>query len=55
MKVLGVIPARYGSQRFPGKVIAPLGKKPMVQWVYEAASRCKDLDHLVIATDDERV
>lgn len=55
MSVLGVIPARYGSQRFPGKVIAPIGKKPMVQWVYEAASRCKDLDNLIVATDDERV
>lgn len=55
MAVLGVIPARYASQRFPGKVIAPIGSKPMVQWVYEAASRCPDLDKLIVATDDERV
>jgi len=55
MAVLGVIPARYASQRFPGKVIAPIGRKPMVQWVYEAASKCSDLDKLIVATDDERV
>lgn len=54
-KVLGVIPARYASQRFPGKVIANIGKKPMVQWVYEAASQCGLLDKLVVGVDDERV
>lgn len=54
-KVLGVIPARYGSTRFPGKVLSMIGPKPMVQWVYEAAIRCKEIEKLVIATDDERV
>lgn len=53
--VLGVIPARYGSTRFPGKVLARIGSWPMVRYVYEAARQCKTLDHLVIATDDERV
>lgn len=54
-RVLGVIPARYGSQRFPGKVIAKLGSWPMIRYVYEAAKKSKTLDHLVIGTDDERV
>ncbi|MBI3396805.1 MAG: 3-deoxy-manno-octulosonate cytidylyltransferase [Spirochaetia bacterium] len=53
--VLGVIPARYGSTRFPGKVLAKIGNKPMVQWVYEAASKCPEVDRLVVGTDDERV
>lgn len=55
MKVLGVIPARYGSTRFPGKVMADLGGKPILQWVYEAACEVRRLDELVIATDDTRV
>jgi len=54
-KVLGVIPARYGSTRFPGKVLARIGDKPMVQWVYEAGKKCAEIDKLVIGTDDERV
>ena len=50
---LGVIPARYASTRFPGKPLALLGDKPMIQWVYERAS---DLfEHLVVATDDDRI
>lgn len=54
-KVLGAIPARYASQRFPGKPLAMIGSKPMIQWVSEAARRCADLDAVVIATDDERI
>lgn len=54
-KVLGAIPARYASERYPGKPLAMIGNKPMIQWVYEAAKRCADLDHVVIATDDERI
>jgi len=50
---LGIIPARYASSRFPGKPLALLGEKPMIQWVYERAS---DLfKHLVVATDDDRI
>jgi len=53
MKFLGIIPARYASTRFPGKPLADLMGKPMVQWVYE---RVKDLlDRVVVATDDERI
>jgi 3-deoxy-manno-octulosonate cytidylyltransferase (CMP-KDO synthetase) len=54
-KVLGVIPARYGSTRFPGKVLVKIGSKSMIQWVYEAALKCPTIDKLVVATDDERV
>ncbi|MFH1406865.1 MAG: 3-deoxy-manno-octulosonate cytidylyltransferase [Candidatus Omnitrophota bacterium] len=55
MEVIGIIPARYGSARFPGKVIADLNGKPMVQHVWERAKKSLGLDDLLIATDDERV
>ena len=47
MSVLGVIPARYASSRFPGKALAPLAGRPMVQHVWERASRAEEIDHLV--------
>ncbi len=50
---LGIIPARYASSRFPGKPLALLGEKPMIQWVYERASKL--FEHLVVATDDDRI
>lgn len=50
---LGIIPARYASTRFPGKPLAMLGEKPMIQWVYEAVSSL--FDHLLVATDDQRI
>ena len=52
---LGIIPVRYGSKRFPGKPLAAIQGKPMVQWVYENASRSACLTKLVVATDDERI
>ena len=55
MKILGVIPARYNSTRFPGKPLADILGKPMVWWVYEQAKRARNLDELVVATDDERI
>jgi 3-deoxy-manno-octulosonate cytidylyltransferase (CMP-KDO synthetase) len=55
MKVLGVIPARYGSTRFEGKALADLLGKPMIQHVYERASKAKTLDELTVATDDQRI
>jgi 3-deoxy-manno-octulosonate cytidylyltransferase (CMP-KDO synthetase) len=55
MRVLGVIPSRWGSTRFPGKSLFPLCGKPLVQWVYEAAGRAKSLDELMVATDDKRI
>ena len=53
--VIGVIPARYGSSRFPGKVLAEIAGKPMIQWVYEQANQSKMLDQLFVAVDDTRV
>ncbi len=55
MKILGVIPARYGSTRFPGKALVSLHGRPLIQWVIEAAQKSKKLTELVVATDDERI
>ncbi|ASB49488.1 3-deoxy-manno-octulosonate cytidylyltransferase [Alkalitalea saponilacus] len=51
--VLGIIPARYASTRFPGKPLVDIGGKPMIQRVYEQAA--KILKHVYVATDDERI
>ena len=53
--VVGVIPARYGSTRLPGKSLVPLCGKPLVQWVYERARQARVLTDLVVATDDDRI
>lgn len=55
MKVLGIIPSRYGSSRFPGKPIHPICGKPLVAWVVEAVKKAKSLDDVVVATDDDRI
>ncbi|MBV7317030.1 3-deoxy-manno-octulosonate cytidylyltransferase [Shewanella sp. NIFS-20-20] len=55
MTVTLLIPARYGSSRFPGKPLAPIGGKPMIQHVYERASLAKGLDNIYVATDDDRI
>ena len=52
-KILGLIPARYASTRFPGKPLADIGGKPMIQRVYERAASV--LEHVYVATDDERI
>ena len=54
-RVLGVIPARLASTRLPRKVLRILAGKPLLAWVYEAATRCPELDALVIATDSPEV
>ena len=54
MKVIGIIPARYGSSRFPGKPLIQLGPKTMIQCVYEQAQKAS-LNELVVATDDKRI
>ncbi|MBN2640388.1 MAG: 3-deoxy-manno-octulosonate cytidylyltransferase [Victivallales bacterium] len=51
---IAIIPARYASVRFPGKVLADLEGKPLIQWVYEKA-RASKADKVIVATDDERV
>jgi len=55
MDVIGVIPARYSSTRFEGKVLAEILGKPMIQHVWECAKQAMVLDDLIIACDDERV
>lgn len=55
MGVLAVIPARYGSLRFPGKPLALIAGKPMVQHVFEQVARARRVDEVVVATDDERI
>ncbi|HLU84933.1 MAG TPA: 3-deoxy-manno-octulosonate cytidylyltransferase [Vicingaceae bacterium] len=55
MKILGIIPARYASTRFPGKPLADINGKSMVQRVYEQALAAKCLSDVVVATDDERI
>jgi len=53
--ITGIIPARYGSTRFPGKPLAYIAGKPMIQRVYEQASKSKLLNDVVVATDDIRI
>jgi 3-deoxy-manno-octulosonate cytidylyltransferase (CMP-KDO synthetase) len=55
LAVLGVIPARYGSTRFPGKPLADLDGKPLLAHVVERAGEARRIDRLVVATDDERI
>jgi 3-deoxy-manno-octulosonate cytidylyltransferase (CMP-KDO synthetase) len=55
MAVVAIIPARYGSTRLPGKPLARIGGKPMIQHVYESAARANALDRVLVATDDRRV
>lgn len=55
MRVLGVIPSRWGSTRFPGKSLHPILGKPLVCWVVEAVKRARRLDDVIVATDDTRI
>lgn len=55
MKILGIIPARYASSRFPGKPLADICGTSMIQRVYEQAKKAKTLSDVVIATDDSRI
>lgn len=55
MKVIGIIPARYASSRFPGKPLVEIDGLPMIQRVYEQAFKAKELAGVVIATDDHRI
>ncbi len=53
--IYGIIPARYASTRFPGKPLADIGGKPMIQRVVEQAWQATRLDRVVVATDDDRI
>ena len=50
-----IIPARYGSSRLEGKPLLRANNKPIIQWVWEKASKCPLVDRVIIATDDERI
>lgn len=54
-KVIGIIPARFGSSRFPGKPLAKILDKSLIQHTYESAKRSTKLDYLMVATDDQRI
>lgn len=53
--VLGVLPARWGSTRFPGKPLHLIAGKPLIQHVWERCRQCTRLDEILVATDDERI
>jgi 3-deoxy-manno-octulosonate cytidylyltransferase (CMP-KDO synthetase) len=55
MNVIGVIPARYDSSRFPGKPLVDIGGKSMIQRVYEQCSKSTSISKLIVATDDQRI
>jgi 3-deoxy-manno-octulosonate cytidylyltransferase (CMP-KDO synthetase) len=55
VKVLGIIPARYASTRFPGKPLALIAGKPLIQRVVEQCHAAKSLSEVIVATDDERI
>ena len=54
-RVVGVIPARWASTRLPGKALAPICGKPLIQWVLERVRQADRLDEVLVATDDERI
>src|SRR3972149_5893249 len=53
--IIAIIPARYGSTRFPGKSLALISGKPMIQWVYERTKRSRLVNRVIVATDDDRI
>jgi 3-deoxy-manno-octulosonate cytidylyltransferase (CMP-KDO synthetase) len=55
MRIIGVIPARYASTRFPGKPLIPIAGKPLIQHVIERCQRAKSLSEVIVATDDIRI
>ncbi len=54
-RVIGIIPARLGSTRFPGKLLADLNGKPVIQHVYEQAKKATMLDYVMVATDSDEI
>jgi len=54
-EIIGIIPARYGSCRFPGKPLAQIAGKSLIRRTYENAAHSQHFDHLIVATDDDRI
>ena len=54
-RAIGVIPSRWGSTRFPGKSLAPVGGKPLLAWVVQRARQARRLAEILVATDDARI
>ncbi len=54
-QITAVIPVRFGAQRFPGKALAPILDQPMVTWVIRGVQQAQLIDHIIVATDDERI
>jgi len=55
MTTVAVIPARYAATRLPGKPLADIGGKPLIQWAFERAATCSRVDRVIVATDDQRI
>ena len=55
MNIIGIIPARYDSTRFPGKLLHPIAGKPLIEYVVERCQRASRLSEVIVATDDERI
>ena len=55
MKIVGIIPARYASTRFPGKPLVDICGHPMIWWVYNQVMKVDELEEVYVATDDERI
>ncbi|MDO9693944.1 MAG: 3-deoxy-manno-octulosonate cytidylyltransferase [Candidatus Latescibacteria bacterium] len=55
MRTIGIIPARFGSTRFPGKPLADIRGRPMIWHVYQSCLKAKSIDQLLVATDDRRI
>ena len=55
MRILGIIPARYASTRFPGKPLHPIAGKPLIQHVVERCRLARSLNEVIVATDDQRI
>ena len=55
MKIIGIIPSRYASTRFPGKGLSDICGRPMIWWVYKALDAVEGIDEVYVATDDKRI
>lgn len=55
MKVVVIIPSRYGSSRFAGKPLAPIAGVPMIKWVYDRSRQARNITDVIVATDDPRI